>query len=63
MMVPVFIMMVPAFMVPDNRVSPSLEDLAANEKAQGIGIGGSRLSSPATPPDKRVRIRRFGGLS
>jgi hypothetical protein len=35
MMVPVFIMMVPAFMVPDNRVSPSLEDLAANEKAQG----------------------------
>ena len=23
----------------------------------------SRLSSPATPPDMRVRIRRFGGLS
>jgi hypothetical protein len=34
MMVPAFIMMVPAFMVPDNRVSPSVEDLAANEKAQ-----------------------------
>jgi len=34
MMVPVFIMMVPALMVPDNRVSPSVEDLAANEKAQ-----------------------------
>ena len=32
MMVPVFIMMVPAFMVPDNCVSPSIEDLAANEK-------------------------------
>ena len=29
----------------------------------GIGIGGeSRLSSPATPPDKRVRIRRFEKL-
>ncbi len=25
--------------------------------------GESHLSSPATPPDKRVRIRRFGGLS
>jgi hypothetical protein len=34
MMVLVFIMMVPAFMLPDNRVSPSAEDLAANEKAQ-----------------------------
>ena len=33
MIVPVFIMMVPAFMVPDNRVSPSVEDLAANEKS------------------------------
>jgi hypothetical protein len=33
MMVPVFIMMVPAFMVPDHRVSPSVEDLAANEKS------------------------------
>ena len=30
----VFIMMVPAFMVPDHRVSPSVKDLAANEKAQ-----------------------------
>ena len=27
-----------------------------------IGIGGSHLSSPPTPPDKRVRIRRFDGL-
>jgi len=34
MMVPVFITMVPAFMVPDNRVSTSVEDLAANEKGQ-----------------------------
>jgi hypothetical protein len=25
--------------------------------------GDSRLSSPPTPPDMRVRIRRFGGLS
>jgi hypothetical protein len=33
MMVPAFIMMVPAFMVPDNRVSTSVEDLAANEKS------------------------------
>jgi hypothetical protein len=24
--------------------------------------GESRLSSPATPPDKRVRIRRFGWI-
>jgi hypothetical protein len=29
----VFIMMVPAFMVPDHRVSPSVEDLAANEES------------------------------
>ena len=35
MMVPAFIMMVPAFMVPDNRVSPSVEDPAANEKSAG----------------------------
>ncbi len=33
MMVPTFIMIVPAFMVPDNRVSPSVEDPAANEKS------------------------------
>jgi hypothetical protein len=33
MMVPAFITMVPAFVVPDNRVSPSVEDLAANEKS------------------------------
>ena len=26
-------MMVPIFMVPDNRVSPSVEDLGANEKS------------------------------
>jgi hypothetical protein len=25
--------------------------------------GDSHLSSPPTPPDMRVRIRRFGGLS
>ena len=31
-MVPAFITMVP-FVVPDNRVSPSVEDLAANEKS------------------------------
>jgi hypothetical protein len=29
-----------------------------------IGIGGMpRGSAPPTPPDMRVRIRRFGGLS
>jgi hypothetical protein len=33
MMVPAFITMVPAFVVPDIRVSPSVEDLAANEKS------------------------------
>jgi putative transposase len=27
-----------------------------------IGLGGSHLSSPATPPDMRVRIRRFGRI-
>jgi hypothetical protein len=32
MMVPAFIMIVPAFMVSDNRVSPYVEDPAANEK-------------------------------
>ena len=32
-MVPTLIMMVPAFMVPDNRVSPYVEDPAANEKS------------------------------
>jgi len=31
-MVPTFIMIAPAFMVPDNRLSPYVEDLAANEK-------------------------------
>src|SRR5437868_12899376 len=30
--VPTFIMIAPAFMVPDNRLSPYVEDLAANEK-------------------------------
>src|SRR5258708_35237261 len=33
MMVPAFIMIVPAFMVPDNRVSPYVEDPAVNEKS------------------------------
>src|SRR5260370_9865379 len=33
MIVPAFIMMVPAFIGPDNRVSPSVEDPAANEKS------------------------------
>jgi len=32
MMVPALIMMVPAFMVPDNRVSPYIQDPALNEK-------------------------------
>ena len=35
MMVPAFIMIVPAFMVSDNRVSPYVEDPAANEKRAG----------------------------
>jgi hypothetical protein len=33
MAVPALIMMVPAFMVPDNRVSPYVEDPAVNEKS------------------------------
>jgi hypothetical protein len=33
MMVPTFIMIAPAFMVPDNRVSLYVEDPAANEKS------------------------------
>ena len=33
MIVPTFIMMVPAFMVPDNRVSLYVEDPAVNEKS------------------------------
>jgi hypothetical protein len=33
MMVPAFIITVPAFMVPDNRVSPYVEDPAVNEKS------------------------------
>ncbi len=33
MMVPAFIMTVPAFMVADNRVSPYVEDPAVNEKS------------------------------
>ena len=28
-----------------------------------IGIGGASRPLPPTPPDMRVRIRRFGGLS
>jgi hypothetical protein len=32
MMVPALIMMVPAFMLPDNRVSPYVQDPAVNEK-------------------------------
>lgn len=32
-MVPTFIMIAPAFMLPDNRVSPYVEDPAANEKS------------------------------
>jgi hypothetical protein len=64
MMVPTFIMIVPAFMMPDNRVSPYFRDPAANEKsANNRDRGDSRLSSPPTPPYMRVRIRRFGGLS
>jgi len=53
-----------AFMVPDNRVSPSVEDLAANQKsAINRHRGSGHPLSPATPPYMRVRIRRFGGLS
>src|SRR6266849_3184851 len=33
MTVPAFIMIVPAFIVPDNRASPYVEDPAANEKS------------------------------
>ena len=32
MMVPALMMMVPAFIVPDNRVSPYVQDPAVNEK-------------------------------
>ena len=34
MIVPIFIMMVPAFMVPDNRVSPYVEVRQSMKKAQ-----------------------------
>jgi hypothetical protein len=34
-----------------------------NFVSQSKGALQSGLSSPATPPDMRVRIRRFGGLS
>ena len=34
MMVPAFIMIVPASMVPDNRVSPHVEDPPANEQSE-----------------------------
>jgi hypothetical protein len=34
MIVPIFIMMVPAFKVLDNRASPYVEDLAVHEKKE-----------------------------
>src|SRR5215471_6656175 len=46
MMVPAFIMMVPAFMVPDNRVSPYVEDPAAKQPLQPWA-GKSRTSCHA----------------
>src|SRR5713101_5029077 len=63
MMVPTFIMIAPAFMVPDNRVSLYVEDPAANEKsASNRHRGSGRPLAPATPPDMRVRIRRFSSV-
>jgi hypothetical protein len=63
MIVPTFIMMVPAFMVHDNRVSPYVEDPAVNEKsASNRHRGSGRPLSPATPPYVRVRIRRFSSV-
>ena len=38
-------------------------DAALAEAARNRHRGESRLSSPATTPYMRVRIRRFGGLS
>jgi hypothetical protein len=37
--------------------------LRAGDRHTNRHRGESHLSSPATPPDMRVRIRRFGGLS
>ena len=45
MIVPAFIMTVPALMVPDNRVSPYVEDPAVNEKSA------SRAASYYAPSD------------
>ncbi len=53
MMVPAFIMTVPAFMVPDNRVSPYVEDPAVNEKsasrAREVIQIRSRFAVPSRP--------------
>src|SRR6266852_5921591 len=63
MIVPTFIMMVPAFMVHDNRVSLYVEDPAVNEKsASNRHRGSGHPLSPATPPYMRVRIRRFSSV-
>jgi hypothetical protein len=49
MIVPTFIMMVPAFTVPDNRVSLYVEDPAVNEKA--------RAKEKASPCDEASSFR------
>ena len=50
-----------------DRIVGALRNLGHSVSDQTVGNnrdrGDSRLSSPPTPPDMRVRIRRFGGLS
>jgi len=53
-MVPAFIMTVPAFMVPDKRVSPYVEDPAVNEKSAKPGMKSSRIRSGFAVPSRPV---------
>jgi len=46
MTVPDLIMMVPAFMVPDNRISPYVQDPAVNEKGRAKDRASSRDEVP-----------------
>jgi hypothetical protein len=54
MMVPAFIMTVPAFMVPDNRVSPYVEDPAVNEKSASRACEVIEIHSGFAVPSRPV---------
>ncbi len=65
MIVPAFIMVVPASIGPDNRVSPSVEDPAANEKLMYLTRRVRlRLRAALFPrrPDGKVSWRSFVSL-